>query len=75
MNYHIKKCIEGVSNKNDLNIKIKKERESIRALCDDLREQRDKAIRDLTDYIRECDDLKRQKNLAIQQIRKLEYLY
>jgi hypothetical protein len=45
----------------------------MRALCDDLREQRDKAILDLTDYIRECDELKRQKNLAIQQIKKLEY--
>ena len=57
----------------DADERIWKERESIRGLCDELRVQRDKAIRDLTEAIRECDELKRQKHLAFQQIKRLEY--
>jgi hypothetical protein len=59
--------------KDMLDDKIKRERESVRALCDELREQRDKAIHDLTESIRENDELRRQKHLAINQMKKLQY--
>jgi uncharacterized coiled-coil DUF342 family protein len=52
--------------------KVIKERESIRALCDDLRHQRDKAISDLVESLRDTDELKKHKIMAFKQIQKLE---
>ena len=52
--------------------KILRERESVRALCDELRHQRDKAISELAESLRESDDLKKQKTMAVKQIQMLE---
>ncbi len=49
-----------------------KERESIRALCDDMRHQRDKAISELAEALHESDELKKQKVMAFRQIQMLE---
>lgn len=49
-----------------------RERESIRALCDELRHQRDKAISELAESLRESDEIRKQKTLAIRQIHLLE---
>ncbi len=52
--------------------KMLKERESIRALCDDMRHQRDKAISELAEALHESDELKKQKIMAYRQIQMLE---
>ncbi len=52
--------------------KMLKERESIRALCDDMRHQRDKAISELAEALHESDELKKAKSLAYRQIQMLE---
>lgn len=52
--------------------KMIKERESIRALLDDMRHQRDKAISELAESISECDELRKQKTHAYRQIQVLE---
>jgi len=49
-----------------------KERESIRALCDDMRHQRDKAISELAEALHESDELKKAKTVAYRQIQILE---
>lgn len=51
------------------------ERESIRALCDEIRHQRDKAISELAEALRESDELKKQNSIAMRQINMLEYIF
>ena len=52
--------------------KILRERDSIRSFCDELRHQRDKAISELAESLRESDELRKQKTMTIKQIQMLE---
>lgn len=47
------------------------ERESIRSLCDKLRKERDRAVSDLAEALRDSDDVKRQKNEASKELKEL----
>jgi hypothetical protein len=49
-----------------------RERESIRALCDELRYQRDKSISELAEALRESDELKKLRANGMRQISLLE---
>lgn len=51
------------------------ERESIRSLCDKLRKERDRAVSDLAEALRDSDDVKRQKNEASKELKELRYKY
>ena len=66
----LKKKRDWIFNERD---KVLKERESIRGLCDDLRHQRDKAISELAESLRQIDEIQKQNTNAYQQIYKLEY--
>ncbi|XP_054163089.1 disks large homolog 5-like [Oppia nitens] len=52
--------------------KIVLERESIRTLCDKLRRERDRAVSDLAEALRESDDSKHEKNEAIKELKELK---
>lgn len=54
--------------------KIVLERESIRSLCDKLRKERDRAVSDLAEALRDSDDVKRQKNEASKELKELRYI-
>ena len=43
------------------------ERESIRTLCDKLRRERDRAVSDLAEALRDCDDAKKQMNGTLKE--------
>ena len=43
------------------------ERESIRTLCDKLRRERDRAVSDLAEALRDCDDAKKQMSAALKE--------
>lgn len=49
-----------------------RERESIRGLCGELRIQRDKAISELAESIRQTDELKKNRINDLKQIQFLE---
>lgn len=70
-NEQLNKRLEQVVAERDRAIR---ERESIRALCDDLRHQRDKNLSDLVESLRECEDLKKHKVMADEKIIQLEYV-
>lgn len=52
--------------------KIVLERESIRSLCDKLRRERDRAVSDLAEALRDSDDVKRQRNEASKELKELK---
>ncbi|XP_014776830.2 disks large homolog 5 [Octopus bimaculoides] len=52
--------------------KIVQERESIKNLCDSLRRDRDRAVSDLAQALRDSDELKKQKNDAHRQLKELK---
>ena len=49
--------------------KVVLERESIRTLCDRLRRERDRAVSDLAEALRDSDDIKRQKNETAKELK------
>ncbi|XP_070544146.1 disks large homolog 5-like isoform X2 [Ptychodera flava] len=49
--------------------KIVLERESIRTLCDKLRRDRDRAVSQLAEAMRDSDDINRQKNVATKELK------
>lgn len=53
--------------------KIVLERESIRTLCDKLRKERDRAVSDLAEALRDSDDVKRQKNETSKELKDLKF--
>lgn len=53
--------------------RVVNERESIRALCGELRAQRDKAISELAEAIRDADEMKKLRVSDLKQIEFLEY--
>jgi hypothetical protein len=55
--------------------KIVLERESIRTLCDRLRKERDRAVSDLAEALRDSDDIKKQRNEASKELKDLKYVY
>ena len=52
--------------------KIVQERESIKNLCDSLRRDRDRAVSDLAQALRDSDELKKQKNEACREFKELK---
>lgn len=52
--------------------KIVLERESIRTLCDRLRKERDRAVSDLAEALRDSDDIKRQRNETTKELKDLK---
>lgn len=52
--------------------KIVLERESIRTLCDRLRKERDRAVSDLAEALRDSDDIKKQKNETTKELKVLK---
>jgi len=48
------------------------ERESIRTLCDRLRKERDRAVSDLAEALRDSDDIKKQRNEAAKELKRLK---
>ncbi|XP_065342347.1 disks large homolog 5 isoform X2 [Cloeon dipterum] len=52
--------------------KIVLERESIRTLCDRLRKERDRAVSDLAEALRDSDDIKKQRNEASKELKELK---
>lgn len=44
----------------------------IRTLCDNLRRERDRAVSDLADALRNLDDLRKQKNEAVRELKELK---
>ena len=52
--------------------KIVLERESIRTLCDRLRQDRDRAVSEQAQALRDLDDLKKQKNEATKELKELK---
>ncbi|CAG0884142.1 unnamed protein product [Darwinula stevensoni] len=54
--------------------KIVLERESIRTLCDKLRRERDRAVSDLAEALRDSDDMKKQRNAFSKEIKELREL-
>lgn len=55
--------------------KIVLERESIRTLCDRLRRERDRAVSDLAEALRDSDDVKRQRNETAKELKGLLHFY
>ena len=51
--------------------KIVQERESIRTLCDKLRRERDRAVSELAEALRDSDDLKKQRNTISKETKEL----
>eukprot|EP00094_Tigriopus_californicus_P004987 TCALIF_04803-PA protein Name:"Similar to DLG5 Disks large homolog 5 (Homo sapiens)" AED:0.14 eAED:0.14 QI:159/0.90/0.87/0.96/0.90/0.93/32/0/2037 len=51
--------------------KVVLERESIRTLCDKLRRERDRAVSELAEALRDSDDVKKQQNEAIKENKEL----
>jgi hypothetical protein len=68
-NEQLNKRLEQVIAERDRAIR---ERESVRALCENLRHQRDKNLSDLVESLRECEDLKKHKVMADEKIIQLE---
>lgn len=52
--------------------KIVLERESIRTLCDNMRKERDRAVSELAESLRESDDIKKQRNELIKEVKILK---
>lgn len=52
--------------------KIVLEKESIRALCDGLRKERDRAVSELAEALRDSDDAKRQASKELNELRQLQ---
>lgn len=44
---------------------------SIRTLCDNLRRERDRAVSDLADALRNLDDMRKQKNDTARELKEL----
>ncbi|XP_041362513.1 disks large homolog 5-like [Gigantopelta aegis] len=55
--------------------KIVQERESIRSLCDNLRRDRDRAVSDLAQALRDSDDTKKQKIEACKELKEIKEKY
>ena len=49
------------------------ERESIRTLCDKLRRERDRAVSELAEALRDSDDVKKQGNECAKDNKELRY--
>lgn len=45
---------------------------SARTLCDNLRRERDRAVSDLADALRNLDDMRKQKNDAVRELKELK---
>ena len=52
--------------------KIVLERESIRTLCDKLRRERDRAVSEQAEALRDLDDLKKQKNEISKELKQVK---
>ena len=52
--------------------KIVMERESIRTWCDKLRRERDRAVSDLAEALRDLDEYKKQKNEAMKDLKEFK---
>ena len=52
--------------------KIVQERESIRSLCHSLRRDRDRAVSDLAQALRDADECRRQKNEAVKEFKEIK---
>lgn len=46
----------------------------VRTLCDNLRRERDRAVSDLADALRNLDDMRKQKNDAAREIKEIKYV-
>ncbi len=44
-----------------------------RTLCDNLRRERDRAVSDLADALRNLDDMRKQRNDAARELKELKY--
>ena len=51
------------------------ERESIRTLCDRLRRERDRAVSDLAEALRDSDDIKRQRNDTTKELKGIIHFF
>lgn len=45
-----------------------------RTLCDNLRRERDRAVSDLAEALRNLDDMRKQKNDAVRELKELKYV-
>lgn len=45
---------------------------SVSTLCDNLRRERDRAVSDLADALRNLDDTRKQKNDAVRELKELK---
>lgn len=52
--------------------KIVLERESIRTLCDNMRKERDRAVSELAEALRESDAIKKQRNELMKEVKMLK---
>lgn len=52
--------------------KIVLERESIRTLCDNMRKERDRAVSELAESLRESDAIKKQRNELLKEVKVLK---
>lgn len=43
-----------------------------RTLCDNLRRERDRAVSDLADALRNLDDMRKQKNDALRELKEIK---
>ncbi|XP_052266355.1 disks large homolog 5-like isoform X3 [Dreissena polymorpha] len=55
--------------------KIVQERDSMRTLCDSLRRDRDRAVSDLAQSIRDFDEMKKQKHEAVRELKEYRDKY
>ena len=44
----------------------------VRTLCDNLRRERDRAVSDLADALRNLDDTRKQKNESLRELKELK---
>lgn len=45
-----------------------------RTLCDNLRRERDRAVSDLADALRNLDDMRKQKNDALRELKEMKWV-
>lgn len=48
---------------------------SLSTLCDNLRRERDRAVSDLADALRNLDDMRKQKNEAARELKELKCVF
>ncbi|XP_053393187.1 disks large homolog 5-like isoform X2 [Mercenaria mercenaria] len=55
--------------------KIVQERDSVRTLCDNLRRDRDRAVSDLAQALRDYDEMKKQKQESLRELKEIKEKY